>query len=189
MLRHAIELLYDEATESKLVGLLENVRDAGLPSPLLDWAMRPHITLILGVGADGLEQAVEEFAARTPPMPIMLDSICRFPGDEGVVYLGPIVRRSLLETHAAAHAAIGSCYGELDPLYLPERWMAHCTVAVGLDCDQTHAVMEVCAQAEFPIEGTFIAIGIHDVTVDPEFEGWDRMVSNAYRGVAPLAGP
>jgi hypothetical protein len=187
MLKTAIELLFDDVMESQLMSLLGEIRSAGLPSPLLDWKMRPHVSLMLGtdVAAD-LEHAVEKFAARTSPIPILLDSICAFPGGKGVVYLGPVVSRALLSLHAEANTAMASAFGELDPLYAPHRWMAHCTVAVGLDEAQVHGVMDICARAPLPYTGQVTGIGIHDVTIDPELEGWDRLIANSYRSVYPL---
>lgn len=187
MLKTAIELLFDDEMESQLMALLGEIRSAGLPSPLLDWKMRPHVSLMLGTDVSAaLEHAVEKFAARTSPIPILLDSICAFPGGKGVVYLGPVVNRALLSLHAEANTAMASAFGELDPLYAPDRWMPHCTVAVGLDEAQVHGAMDVCARAPLPYAGRITGIGIHDVTIDPELEGWDRLVENAYRSVYPL---
>ncbi|MEM8885494.1 MAG: 2'-5' RNA ligase family protein, partial [Planctomycetota bacterium] len=107
MIKTAIELLFDAQTDATLRGLLDEIDAAGLPSPLIGWGTRPHLSLLLGGAArDGLEEAVAAFGAE--PLSVTLDGVGTFPGDKGIVYLAPVVTRALLDIHDAAHAAFGA---------------------------------------------------------------------------------
>jgi len=186
--KSAIELLFDAGLERAVSGILVELRDAGLPSPLLTWTVPPHVSLILGGAAvNELERAVAEFAAATPSIPVALDGVGTFGGDNGVVFLGPLVDRALLDLHRAAHEALGPHVPERDPRYLPGRWMPHCTVSVGLDEEQVPAAVALCRRREFPLTGRATRIAIHDVTFDPAKEGWDRVVEMRYRCIRELA--
>lgn len=55
----AVELLFDPGLEASLDRLLHAIADAGLPSPLLGWGVRPHVSLLLGSDAgEGWDRVV-----------------------------------------------------------------------------------------------------------------------------------
>lgn len=189
MKRHSLELFFDDATEQVLQRELRRLRDAGLPSPLLHWGMRPHVSLLLGTdmhadGPDALATFASEFAA----LPVALGVLATFPGPQGTVMLLPVVTRDLLELHAEVHARLGSYFGESDPHYAPDSWVPHCTQSIFLDAAELDATLRQLRNAPLPLSGQLTSIGIHASTIDPSCNGLGRVGATDYPAVFPLGG-
>lgn len=61
---------------------------------------------------------------------IIFASLGIFPGDEGVLFLAPVVTARMIAVNDAVHTALQQ--GELPtwPHYWPGRWIPHCTLAL-----------------------------------------------------------
>lgn len=189
MIKHAVELFFDPATEKVLRAELERLRDAGLPSPLLEWGTRPHVSLLLGTDmARGADEAVAAFAADVAPLAVTLDVLGTFAGEKRAVLLLPVVTQELLALHANAYDRLGPFFGELDPHYAPGRWVAHCTQSIAIEEHELEATMRLLRSTPLPIAGRFASIGVHRVTIDPELEGRARIVGTDYPVLHEFAG-
>ena len=160
---YAIELFYDDASERAVRDIWDGLGAAlGKPS-LSEIGARPHVSL--AVYDDGLEttdfpERLLEFARSIDPFDFMLSSLGTFPGQEGVVFLAPVVTRRLLAVHKQFHevflkqASSGTAY------YLPGFWVPHCTVAIDLSAAEVTAAVAYCREASQPISGRFQEIGL-----------------------------
>ena len=101
---YAIELYFDPAAERALRELIDQLSTRGIRSSR-PAAARPHVSLAVfdRVNVERVSASLGEFARGCSAMRLQLASIGRFPGDEGVVFLAPIVTRELLELHAVLH--------------------------------------------------------------------------------------
>ena len=189
MIHGGIELLFDDAGEAAILELQARFAAAGLGRSLPDWGHRPHLSLLGGgVPEDGFEEALAAFARATPALDVTLGTISTFASDEGVVFLGPRVDRALLDLHRAAFDALAPFLPELGAFGRPESWAPHCTVTVGLDDAHWSEAVGLCRSLPLPFRGRLARIAIHDVEIDPEQSGWDRLVGGTYRDVRALDG-
>ena len=141
---YAVELYFDAGAERSLRELIDRLPVRGIRSRR-PGAARPHVSLAVfdRVDTERLSEALGEFARECLPVRLHLGSIGVFPGDEGVVFLAPVVTGELLRLHAAVHRMAPVVAGTRREYYLPGRWVPHCTIAEGLASDDIGATVEL----------------------------------------------
>ena len=95
-------------------------------------AIHPHVTYVVGDGdrSDILAARVAAVAAATPPFEIELDGVGSFDGARPVVFMRVVKSPALVDTYEAMHAAARSVGLALWPLYAPQVWTPHVTLAL-----------------------------------------------------------
>jgi 2'-5' RNA ligase len=134
---HAVELLFDPATEAAIKGLWARLETAGVPSlaSRTHRRHRPHISLSVAERIDaGRLHGAQDFLASTY-LDVTLYSPAVFPRP-GVLYLSVVPTLALLRLHEEVHAAGRD--GMVAPRdgYSVGAWMPHCTLAQDLTRDQ-----------------------------------------------------
>jgi 2'-5' RNA ligase len=148
----AVELRFDAEAERAVLKVWEAVRAVSGSSVLFDLRARPHVSLaVYPEGAPGAVGAAPRL--RATPLPFAFASAGTFPGDEGVVFLAPVVDDALLRMHREWHALAP---GGL-PYYAPGAWVPHCTVGFRLP-DVAPAL--AAARSALPIRGRFESIAL-----------------------------
>ncbi|HEY4633140.1 MAG TPA: 2'-5' RNA ligase family protein [Candidatus Limnocylindrales bacterium] len=151
----AIVLGFDATAEQAVVEVWKAIRAVSGSGRLFDLRGRPHVSLaVYPEGARGpLEKAVAAF--RPAPLPFVLASAAAFPGDEGAVFLAPVVDEALLRLHREWHALAPGAH----EYYRPGAWVPHCTVGFNLpEGAVPYAV--AAARALLPIRGRYESIGL-----------------------------
>jgi 2'-5' RNA ligase superfamily protein len=158
----AIEMLLDSVADARVRQLWRRIAERGLPSPLLALGHSPHVSLAV---ADGLD--VEAFLpelrvllAREPAPRTALASAATFGTREGVIYLGAVATRALLDFHARFFPAFERAAGKAWPYYRPDAWVPHCTVTSGLAPAQVGDALALCADAGLPIPVTLEGVAV-----------------------------
>jgi 2'-5' RNA ligase len=161
---YAIEMTFDVAAEERVRGIFRRIADAGLPSRLLERGLAPHVSLAVCDELSPVEFSAQlaEFAAAERAQRIAFATLGTFATAEGVLFLGPVVTRALLDLHARFHALFERAARSPWSHYLPGAWVPHCTLAFGLDPEQLGEALQVCAGAELPIEATLASVSIVD---------------------------
>lgn len=141
---YAVELYFDPFAERLLRELIDQLPARGIRSQRPAVA-RPHLSLAVfdRVEVERLSGALNEFARACPVLRLHLGSSGVFPGNEGVVFLAPVVTVELLELHATFHRMAPVVAGALWEHYLPGRWIPHCTIAEGLAPGDIGATVEL----------------------------------------------
>lgn len=154
----AVELRFDQDAERAVFGVWEAVRAVSGSGILFDLRARPHVSL--AVHPEGVRGPLEDAVARfrAAPAPFALASAGTFPGDEGAVFLAPVMDEALLRLHRDWHA-LGPGGHEY---YRPGAWVPHCTVGIRLP-DVAPAV--ALARAALPIRGRYESIAL--IEFDP----------------------
>lgn len=130
---HALELLFDPATEAAIKDLWASLETAGVPSlaSRTHRRHRPHVSLSVAerIETQQLEGARERLA--TTHLDITLYSPAVFPRP-GVLYLSVVPTLALLLLHQEVHAALRD--GMIGPRdgYSVGAWVPHCTLAQDL---------------------------------------------------------
>ncbi|MXY49912.1 MAG: 2'-5' RNA ligase family protein [Gemmatimonadetes bacterium] len=160
---YAIELFYDEASDRTVREIWDGLGTAlGQPS-LSELGARPHVSLAVygdGYDTNGFPERLLEFARSIDPFDFTLSSLGTFPGQEGVVFLAPVVTRRLLAVHARFHEVFSKHDHVGMGYYLPGNWVPHCTVAIDLSEAEVTAAVAYGREVFQPILGRFQEIGL-----------------------------
>lgn len=123
----AVELYFDVDAQARVLAEWDRIG-----SGLAELGARPHVTLAVfrpPTDPGPVIDAIDRWVAHEAPMEVSLQSVGMF--DAGVVFLAPVASASLIAAHARFHDLLGDV--ERWDLYLPGRWVPHCTMAIGLD--------------------------------------------------------
>lgn len=158
----AIELFLDEAGDARIREIWERIAAAGLPSRLLELGNTPHVSLGVCAGLDPVDFArrLGEFAAREPAPHATLVSLGTFSNRQGVVFLGVIATRELIELHERFDALFRGVARDPWEYYRPGRWVPHCTLTTALAPEQVAPALRVCAEIPLPIQARLESIAI-----------------------------
>jgi 2'-5' RNA ligase len=130
---HAVELLFDPATEAAVKDLWTRLETAGVPSlaSRTHRRHRPHVSLSVAerIETQQLESVHERLAATQ--LDITLYSPAVFPRP-GVLYLSVVPTLPLLRLHEEVHAALRDGMVRPRDGYSVGAWMPHCTLAQDL---------------------------------------------------------
>jgi 2'-5' RNA ligase len=150
----SVELFFDPPGEARVRELWARLRAAGLPSRLLTGGHMPHVSLAVCDELDPGEFAVEleRFAAGERPVGLSLVSVSTFATAEGVLFLGAVKTRALLELHERFFPRFEKAARRPWDYYRPPQWVPHCTLDIGLDPAQLAAAFPICVGAGLPIE-------------------------------------
>jgi 2'-5' RNA ligase len=146
----AVVLCFDPVAERKLKDLQETLRLHGLePESEVSYS-RPHITLAVlkEITLTELTEQLQALAEDEVCLDVELGAVGTFPGDEGVVYIAPVVTGELLGLHARFLDSLGKKVVLLRDYYEQGRWMPHCTVALYLPETQVPAAVGLCRKSE-----------------------------------------
>lgn len=162
----AIELFFDPRCESRLRRLISSLRETQLGGTVLieDVRARFHITLAVcdSVDEPAMCEVLKQLAQQTHALPVILSSLGMFPGAETVMFLAPVVDQELLDVHRLLHERLGEFSDSAWKLYLPGRWVPHCTLALKLPRDGVQKALDHLMQSTFPITGELIDIGVSE---------------------------
>ena len=160
---YAVELFYDQESEQTVREIWDGLGAAlGKPS-LSELGARPHVSLAVyndDLDAAGFPERLRDFANSIDPFDLCLSSVGSFAGQEGVVFLAPVVTRRLLDVHARFHEAFSPYENSGMTYYLPGNWVPHCTVAIDLSAAEVIEAVGYCREAFQPVSGMFREIGL-----------------------------
>lgn len=150
MAEFAVVLCFDPITERKLIHLQETLRLHGLePESEVSYS-RPHITLacLKGIALPELAERLQALAEGEACLEVELGAVGTFPGDEGAVYVAPVVTGELLGLHARFLDSLGRKVVLWRDYYEQGRWMPHCTVALYLPETQVPVAVGLCRKGD-----------------------------------------
>lgn len=136
MMDYAILLSFEQETDKQIRKLMQELVAGGVNDRYLLAGLRPHLTLA-EFNTQRMRQVhscLTDLSGRDlKPLRIKLASAGFFPGDQGVLFLAPIVDEALLRFHRQVNNALEPLCDDFSPLYREENWVPHCTLALGLD--------------------------------------------------------
>ncbi|MBX3084626.1 MAG: 2'-5' RNA ligase family protein [Anaerolineae bacterium] len=164
---HAVEMYFDEATDSAVRGMWQSIAATGVPSAMLAGGYRPHVTLAVydDLKDDGwFASTLEVLAGVAPPVSLTLSSYGIFPGAEGVLFLGVTVTDALCELHGTFHTWFTDYQSSSRAHYAPDQWVPHCTLALGLSLDEMAKALQACQGCPLPLTAQVTAFGLVEVS-------------------------
>ena len=162
----ALELFFDPRCETRLRRLIKSLRETELGGTILieDARARFHITLAVcdEVNEPVMCDVLKDIAGKTHALPVILSSLGLFPSAETVMFLAPVVDQELLDVHRMLHGRLHEFSDSPWKLYLPGRWVPHCTLALKLPRDGVQKALDHLMESTFPITGELIDIGVSE---------------------------
>lgn len=165
----AIEALFDLALDAAVRAVWQRLTDAGLGDFLQRSGSQPHVSLAgyRELHAEYLSPVLASVARAHQPMEVTLAAVGTFPGNEGVVFLAPVVTDALLALHQHFHASVdaapkGSAVAP-SPYYRPGAWFPHCTVGYGVPAAQIGPAVALVRGAPLPLAGRLTALTLVEV--------------------------
>jgi len=158
----AVELFFDAAADARVRAIWRRLAEAGLPSPLQVHGLTPHVSLAAcsKLVPARLAAGLAAFASAEPAQRIALANPATFATREGVLYLGAVVTRPLLDLHAGFFALFERVAESPWDYYRPGSWVPHCTLSLGLGPAELAAAIQICVGLELPIEATLESVAI-----------------------------
>jgi 2'-5' RNA ligase len=154
-------LYLDAASEDKIKMLWQKMAEKKIDAKLLDSGIRPHISLgaLHEVALDLVESRVGAFVKGLSAFKLSFASLGIF-NTEGTVFLAPKVTEELIVLHRQFHGLFEEGNSDAFPYYLPERWVPHCSIAVGLSKSRVYQAVELLYDDFQPFEITVTEIGV-----------------------------
>ena len=116
----ALEVYFDDATDTEIRRRWAVLIVAGIPCPLLSSGARPHISLGVARAADTAALPIAlDAVITTAPIELTLGSVGAFGTTEGVVFLAPVNSSHLLSWHESAWRAFSEYAEDLSLYYAP----------------------------------------------------------------------
>jgi 2'-5' RNA ligase len=170
-MRYAIELVFDEATETKITGLIVGLQDIGVYPTLFEYDERPHITLALFEADDhkNLLKILKRTSKNARALPLKFENFGIFH-EKGVLFLAPAPTQMLLRFHR-------SLSGKLRSFLKDNRWEAaeyyklnclvfHSTLALGLKTPKLLKALQWALEQPFPRSFECVALRLVALRVD-----------------------
>ncbi len=145
---HGVAVLFDADSEQRILRAADAVQEG---VGLREMGAMPHISLgVFRSGADveTLASCVEILAGDTAQFELRLSAVGAFPGDDGVIFLTPTPTSDLLDLHSRFHAMVGKHALLTDPVYQPDQWVPHCTIAQAVPEDRVPEAIEQLRNAD-----------------------------------------
>ncbi|MCW2972424.1 MAG: uncharacterized protein JWN72_697 [Thermoleophilia bacterium] len=157
-----LALLSDTELERRVDELQESLRAAGIEP---ETQYPPHVTLWVSAATEvRIAPATASLLEALPPIEVALGSLGCFADEGGVVFLAPLPSAELLNVHAATVAHAQASTIDVDPYYLPDAWVPHCTLATVVDAARMADVVRVVSQVRFPLRGRLVEGALIDGT-------------------------
>jgi len=158
---YAITALFDAATEERLRAARAALVEAGLCDPAVA-EVRPHLSfsILPGLDAEALRPRLRAWCYERAPLALQIAAVGSFPGDEGVVYLAPVVTERLLETNASLDRLLAEAGGAPEGTYRAGSWVPHVTVGIHLASGHIPAALGLLREADVFYTGVLTQLAV-----------------------------
>jgi 2'-5' RNA ligase len=158
----AVEMYFDADADHRVRALWRALADAGAGSHLDSIGSAPHVSLAV---FDEVERsralfALSRFVESCEPLTVSFRGVETFEAPERVIFLAVAADEELTAVHAELHAFLRSMRLASSPLYLPGRWMPHCTLAQRVPADGFAAAIAAARGAFEEFDANLCEIGL-----------------------------
>jgi 2'-5' RNA ligase len=143
---YGVIALFDEKTENQINSIWNELYERGLSyysKEVLN--RRPHITIATyqRLETGSFIKLMDEFFNETDHIPVTLSALGTFLQSR-TIFLSPTPTKILFDWHRNYHEKFKSYNDDLSSLYLPEKWIPHCTIANHLTEEQFYKTFQYC---------------------------------------------
>ncbi|WP_164669508.1 2'-5' RNA ligase family protein [Virgibacillus doumboii] len=158
--------IFDEKTEQLVMEIWKELKEKSISTYAYEVENRiPHITLAsyndLNI-KDFIEQ-LDIFYGDKPAIDLSFNTIGSFL-NSGALFFQPIVTKDLIEFHYSYHKYFEKFNDDTNSLYLPDKWIPHCTIANRLPPEKLTEAFQYCLTRCGTIDGKIKEVALIDVT-------------------------
>ncbi len=159
---HAVVLYFKEKDEREFLKIWESLAYEHLSTSLADAEIRPHITLAIydELNCDPCESQIEKIASYSSPMDIQITHLGLFTQPEPVVFAAPTFTQDFFDFHKHIHEVLSTESKNPWEMYLPGRWVPHCTLAMGFKFKDLGRIFEKCLELDIPMDVQVDQVGV-----------------------------
>lgn len=158
----AIIALLDKKTENLIKELWQDLRKQSISFYAEEVEDRkPHITIASynHLDKDEMIQSMDQFYDSTFQVEITFNSLGTFL-NSGTLFLSPTMSTSLSNLHRTHHDFFKRFNDNPDSLYLPGKWVPHCTLANRLSHDKLCEAFKYCSKKLSTIDARITEIAL-----------------------------
>jgi len=158
--------LFDEKTEQIIKDIWKELKEQSISFYAYEVEDRiPHITLASynDLNQSFFTQQMDDYYDGTQAIDITFNTIGSFL-NSGALFLSPTVTKDLIELHTNHHKNFDQFNDDPDSLYIPNRWIPHCTIANRLSPVKLSKAFDYCSQRNATISGQIKEVALIDVS-------------------------
>ncbi|MCA1058805.1 2'-5' RNA ligase family protein [Rossellomorea aquimaris] len=160
--------LFDEKTEEGIKGIWKEltIKNISYYEEEINDA-RPHITIgsYTDLDKEAYINALDKYYEHKNSIGVTFNTVGSFL-NFGTLFLSPTVTRELLDFHSTHHDHFQSFNEAANPLYLPDSWIPHCTLANKLSPQKLAEGFEHCLERGDMIKGEITDIALIELVDD-----------------------
>ncbi len=125
-------------------------------------SVQPHVTLAIYDNLDCqlCERKIARAARIMRGLTLNFAYLGVFHSESVVVYLGATPTQELLAIQKRVHGILNSIASNPWDLYLPGKWIPHCSLAIELSPRKLQKAMQVCMEIALPLTISIVSLGI-----------------------------
>ena len=166
----AVELYFDERTESLIKAIYEKLAEKGVSDRLVKRGTRPHVALAVFEDGDAGELAfwMRQLARDQAPVEARFEALGTYCSADGVLFLAPVVSPRFFLLHSTVIKGLNLHANGLKESCRPNRFVPHCTIAYGLEKETLSRAVNLFSNRALPIVGQFNRIGLYDLALNED---------------------
>lgn len=159
---YAVIALFDVVLEQRIKKIWEELESNGISYYAREVEDRvPHITLASykEVSLTHFIHEMETFYRNKGKIQVDFQTVGSFINTPTLFY-APTVTKELIELHSSHHRHFDSFNNDEESLYLPDKWVPHCTLANRLSKEELQEAYSYCLKISEKLEGEINRIGL-----------------------------
>jgi 2'-5' RNA ligase len=158
----AVEMYLDAEADGRVRSLWRTLAAAGAGSHVENIGSAPHVSLAAfdEVDRSRAVSALSRFAESCHPLEVSFRRVETFETPERVIFLALAPDEELTAIHAELHGFLRALRLASLPLYLPGRWVPHCTLARHVPADAFEAAVTAARRTFREFDANLSEIGL-----------------------------
>ncbi|MGE7924176.1 2'-5' RNA ligase family protein [Viridibacillus arvi] len=159
--------IFDEQTEQIIKDIWKELKEKSISFYAYEVEDRiPHITLASynDLNLSYLTKQLDVYYEGKQAIDITFNTIGSFL-NSGALFLSPTVTAGLIELHTNHHKNFNQFNDDPNSMYLPNRWIPHCTIANRLSPENLSKAFDYCSKRNATISGQIKEIVLINVSI------------------------
>ncbi|WP_045520794.1 2'-5' RNA ligase family protein [Neobacillus niacini] len=163
---YGIIAIFDEKTEQIIKDIWKDLKELSISYYAYEVENRkPHITLASynSINIAEYVQQMDVFYKDKLTIDITFNSIGSFM-NSGTLFFSPTVTKDLFDLHFNHHKEFEQFNDDPNSLYLPDRWIPHCTIANRLSLEELSEAFNYCSKRNKTLFAQIKELALIDVS-------------------------
>ena len=170
---YAVVFYFNKNSEIPIYKIWNQLEEINLSPNKYKGGIRPHMTLAIfdSMGCDDCELELKHFVDESKMFSVQANHLGVFPNQNSVIFIAPSPSMELLTFQERIHQILKDKAVGPWEMYLPGKWIPHCTLAQQIEKKDMSAALSTCIQIKLPMELNISQIGVVEFEpIKPLFE-------------------